>query len=221
MPSEVLEYPGQMGLFKKSSSKQDVFSISNHKIMPGFLQYPNGRFIWFPSTGNLGPDRELFQVSYEVSTPSFKDFARSLIAEVNSNPSQESVTLEKFPGTSLASNYKIQELQESTFHPGKMARKVSFFVFIDSENIGKLFFPMCDKAGANDYELGFDLGFDITSDFGFKMWILTQSNANDKTGLFMSMEFAAGESEPDLLLLSLTRNPSEYMNYLNRAGLKG
>ena len=210
-----------MGLFKKSSQAQDVFSLSNHKIMPGFLQYPNGRFIWFPFTGNLGPDLELFEVSFAAATPNFKEFIHSLITSVNSNPLKKEVVLEKFPGTSLASAYKIQELQASTSHPGKIAKKVSFLVFIDSENVGKLFFPMRNQDGDNDYELGFDLGFDLTSDFGFKMWTVTQTNSTNKTGLFMSMEFVAGETEPDSLLLSLVRNPQEYMNYLNRTGLKG
>ena len=78
-----------------------------------------------------------------------------------------------------------------------------------------------NESGLVQFELAFDLGFDLTSDYGFKLWMMTQSNSNDKTGLFLSMEFALGETEPDLLLLSLARNPSEYMNYLKQAGLKG
>lgn len=217
----LIEYPSCMGLFKKNSPAQDLFSLSNHKIMPGFLQHPNGRFIWFPSTGNAGPDAELFQISLSAATPLFKEFAHSLIAAVNSNPSGGDVVLEKFPVTSLATSFKIQGSEESTFHPGKVAKKVSIFVFIDSQNVGKLFFPMRNEAGQVLYEVGFDLGFDLASDYGFKLWMMTQTNINDKTGLFLSMEFALGETEPDLLLLSLARNPSEYMNYLNQAGLKG
>ena len=210
-----------MGLFKKSSQAQDLFRLSKSKIMPGFLSYPARRFIWFPFTGNAGRDAEIFQVSFKTATPNFREFVYSLIATINSNPTQEEVVLEKFPVTSLATNFKIEGLKESTFHLGKIAKKVSFFVFIDSENIGKLFFPMLNESGEADYELGFDLGFDLTSDYGFKMWAVTQTNSSNKTGLFMTLEFAQGETQPDLILLSMVSNPSEYMNYLNAAGLKG
>jgi hypothetical protein len=210
-----------MGLFKKSSPAQDLFSLSNHKIMPGFLQHPNGRFIWFPSTGNAGMDLELLQVSFNYATPAFKAFAKALISAVSADPEKPEVVLESYPGTSLANSYKVYGAKETTYPPEKIGKMVTFFVFMDSENIGKLFFPMRDQSGVNNFELGFDLGFDLASDLGFKMWSVTQTDPSVKTGLFMSIEFALGSSEPDLILLSMVRNPTEYMNYLNRAGLKG
>jgi hypothetical protein len=210
-----------MGIFKKSSPAQDLFSLSNRKIMPGFLQHPNGRFIWFPSTGNAGPDLEPFQVSYNSATPAFRSFAEALMKAVSSDPGKLEVVLTEYPGTSLASAYKVFGAKESKYPPEKIGKSVSFFVFIDSQNVGRLFFPMRNQSGNNVYELGFDLGFDLTADYGLKMWMITQTDANTKTGLFMSMEFAVGASEPDLLLLSMVRNPTEYMNYLNMSGLKG
>ena len=126
-----------MGLFRKSSPAQDLFNLSNHKIMPGFLQHPNGRFIWFPSTGNAGSDADLFQISFKAATPHFEEFVDSLIAATNSNPSEGDIVLERFPVTSLASSFKIQGSEESTFHSGKVAKKVWIFVFIDSQNVGK------------------------------------------------------------------------------------
>ena len=210
-----------MGFLKKSSQAQDVFTLSNRKIMPGYLHYPDGRFIWFPSTGNAGEDADLFQISLNTATPNFKEFTHSLIAAVNNDPTQDGYILEKYPVTSLDSSFKVRGSADSTFHPGKVAKKVWFFVFIDSQNVGKLFFPMRNEADQIQHEVAFDLGFDLTSDYGFKLWMMTQTNSKDKTGLFMTMEFALGETSPDLLLLSLARNPSEFMNYLNQAGLKG
>jgi len=210
-----------MGIFKKSSPAQDLFSLSGRKIMPGFLQHPNGRFIWFPSTGNAGSDVELFQVSYKSATSAFREFAEALMSAVSADTGKLEITLDKYPGTSLASAYKIYGAKETNYPAEKTGKMVSFFVFIDSQNIGKLFFPKRNQNGVNDYELGFDLGFDLASDSGFKMWSVTQTDSSFKTGLFMSMEFAVGSSEPDLILLSMVRNPAEYMNYLNQAGLKG
>jgi hypothetical protein len=210
-----------MGIFKKTSPAQDLFSLSNHKIMPGFLQHPNGRFIWFPSTGYSGSDLELFQVSFKSATPAFKAFARVLINAVSADPARLEIVLENYPGTSLASAYKVYGAKETSYPPEKNGKSVTFFVFIDSKNIGKLYFPVLNQNGINDYELGFDLDFDLASDSGFKMWSVTQTDPSIKSGLFMSMEFALNSTEPDLLLLSMVRNPTEYMNYLNRAGLKG
>lgn len=82
-----------MGIFKKSSPAQDLFSLSNRKIMPGFLQHPNGRFIWFPSTGNAGPDVELFQVSYNSATSEFKVFAEALMSAVSADPGKLEIIL--------------------------------------------------------------------------------------------------------------------------------
>lgn len=210
-----------MGIFKKTSPAQDLFSLSNHKIMPGFLQHPNGRFIWFPRTGNSGSDLELFQVSFKSATPAFKAFARALINAVSADPARQEIVLENYPGTSLASAYKVYGAKETSYPPEKNGKSVTFFVFIDSKNIGKLYFPVLNQNGVNNYELGFDLDFDLASDSGFKMWSVTQTDPDMKSGLFMSMEFALDSTEPDLLLLSMVRNPTEYMNYLNRAGLKG
>jgi hypothetical protein len=210
-----------MGIFKKTSPAQDLFSLSNHKIMPGFLQHPNGRFIWFPHTGNAGSDLELFQVSFKSATPAFKEFAEALMSAVSADPGKLEIELDKYPGTSLASTYKIYGAKEIKYPPEKSGKMASFFVFIDSQNVGKLYIPKRNQNGVHDYELGFDLGFDLASDPGFKMWSVTQTDPSIKTGLFMSMEFAIGSSEPDLILLSMVRNPVEYMNYLNRAGLKG
>jgi hypothetical protein len=210
-----------MGIFKKTSPAQDLFSLSNHKIMPGFLEHPNGRFIWLPNTGNDGSDLELFQVSFKSATPAFKVFAGALISAVSADPARLEVVLEKYPGTSLASAYKIYGAKETSYPPEKIGKSVTFFVFVDSQNVGKLYFPMLNENGVNDYQLGFDLCFELASDSGFKMWSVTQTDPNIKTGLFMSMEFALDSKEPDLLLLSMVRNPTEYMNYLNRAALKG
>jgi hypothetical protein len=185
------------------------------------MQHPNGRFIWFPSTGNAGSDVELLQVSYKSATPAFKEFAAALMSAVSADPGKLEIVLDKFPGTSLASAYKIYGAKAIKYPSEKTGKMVSFFVFIDSQNIGKLFFPRRNQNGVNDYELGFDLGFDLASDLGFKMWSVTQTDSSIKTGLFMSMEFEVGSTEPDLILLSMVRNPVEYMNYLNHAGLKG
>lgn len=162
-----------------------------------------------------------FQVSYNSATSEFKVFAEALMSAVSADPGKLEIILDEYPGTSLASAYKIYGAKETKYPSEKIGKSVSFFVFIDSQNIGKLFFPSRNQSGNNVYELGFDLGFDLSSDYGFKMWTITQTDANTKTGLFMSMEFAVGASEPDLLLLSMVRNPNEYMNYLNQAGLKG
>jgi hypothetical protein len=206
-----------MGLFRKKNPFWDLSQLSDFAIMHSKFDEVHEPFIFFPkvSTKNhLSVD--FLELTTSDLNSEFQDLLSQLLQKYNSlfkpgtespRPGGDEFVLQGWPNFYILNSiHPFRIIQDSNYQDGSgntaphnfQRKEFSFFVFIDSESVGKL--HICTKAGSQlEFLEIFDLNLKVDSETYFSLWSLCASDPNVKSGLFVRAKFEAGSTDIDEL----------------------